>query len=286
MKEIEAKTLLSRTRDQYFGFSYTMNLYRGCQHGCIYCDSRSACYQKEDFSDIEIKANSIPLLRSELASKKKKGTIGFGSMSDPYMEIEKTRRLSRQALEVLHEFRFPVHLLTKSELVVRDIDLFKKLSSVYCAISFSFSTPYNSIASKIEPGASLPDRRFAALEQLRKHNIYAGITYMPILPFITDTVKSVKTLVQQAYSAGVCYILPYVGVTLRDGSRDYFYDKLKMLNPSLVQKYKETFGQDYMCHSPREQELYAVFYEQCATYGIATEIDFYSPETGRQLSLF
>jgi len=286
MKEIFAKSLLATTRDEFFGLSYTMNLYRGCQHGCIYCDSRSSCYQIADFSDIEVKVNAIDLLEKELASKKKRGTIGFGSMNDPYMPLEKTLELSRSALEVILRYRFPVHIITKSDLVLRDIDLLGEIAKIYCAVSFSFSTSLDAIAAKTEPGATLPSKRFCAIGNLRKLGIYCGITYMPVLPFISDTEKSVRALISQAHDAGACYILPFLGVTLREGSRDYFYEKLQLLNPALVEKYKQYFGNRYMCNSPREKDLYALFYEECEQRGIATTIDFYREDRGKQLALF
>src|SRR5512140_885941 len=143
IKEIQAKTLLSRVKgpDDYFGLYYNLNLYRGCQHQCIYCDSRSECYQIEDFDhDVLIKANAIELLRKELAGKRVIGTIGTGSMNDPYMPLEAEKRLTRQALEVIQEFHFPIHIITKSDLALRDLDLLEQIGQTYAAVSFTITS--------------------------------------------------------------------------------------------------------------------------------------------------
>jgi DNA repair photolyase len=149
--------------DTWFGLKYNMNLYRGCQHQCIYCDSRSECYQIENFSDILYKENAIELLENELARKRVKGTIGTGSMNDPYMPVEKKLKLTRRALELIARFRFPVHIITKSDLVLRDLDLLQRINEVYTAVSFTITTADDQLAKKLEPGASPPSARFRAM---------------------------------------------------------------------------------------------------------------------------
>src|SRR5512136_395368 len=188
-REIQAKVLLSSSKhpDPWFGIRYTMNLYRGCQHQCIYCDSRSECYQIEEFSDILVKANAIEVLRKELAHKRIKGTIGTGSMNDPYMPLEAERRLTRQALEVIAEFRFPVHVITKSDLVLRDMDLLKEISRVYAAVTFTITTYDDGLSKMLEPGAPVSSRRLAAMQTLSAAGILTGVALMPVLPFIEDT---------------------------------------------------------------------------------------------------
>jgi DNA repair photolyase len=173
MEEIQAKSILSKVKnDSFFGLTYNMNLYRGCQHACIYCDSRSVCYQLGELSHIRYKGNAIELLKKELSKKKLKGTIGFGSMNDPYMPVESKMQLTRQALEVVSQHRFPVHIITKSNLVTRDIDLLSKISKVYAAISFTITTADDDLARIIEPNAPSPSSRFEALRLLSENNIY------------------------------------------------------------------------------------------------------------------
>ncbi|HEY4788958.1 MAG TPA: radical SAM protein, partial [Bacteroidales bacterium] len=186
---IEAKTILAHVKqgpDNIFGLKYNMNLYRGCQHGCIYCDSRSKCYQLGELSDIRIKENALLLLEKELKSKRERGTIGFGSMNDSYMPIEKTEELTRKTLQLALRYRFPIHIITKSNLVVRDIDILKEISKIYAAISFTITTADDRLSKLIEPNAPVSSLRFDAIRTLSEAGIYTGITLMPVLPFITD----------------------------------------------------------------------------------------------------
>ena len=228
IQEITAKVLLSHMKqpDDWFGLRYNMNLYRGCQHQCIYCDSRSLCYGIEDFADILVKENAIDLLRKELAGKRVKGTIGTGSMNDPYMPLEAKIGLTRRALEVIAEFRFPVHVLTKGDLVLRDLDLLQRISEIYAAVSFTITTADDALARKLEPGAASPSARFRAMRTLADHGILSGVTMMPILPFIEDSEENIAEIVRQAHESGASYIIPAFGMTLRDRQRAYYYDKL------------------------------------------------------------
>ncbi|MEA3446132.1 MAG: radical SAM protein [Bacteroidota bacterium] len=188
IKNITAKGILSALKngpDPWFGISYNMNLYRGCQHQCIYCDSRSECYQIENFADILIKENAIELLAKALRNKRKKGTIGTGSMNDPYMPIEEKTYLTQQALKTIRHFRFPVHILTKSDLVLRDADIIKEISRVYAAVSFTITTADDNLSRITEPGAPESSKRFTAIKELSAKGIYTGIMLMPVLPFIS-----------------------------------------------------------------------------------------------------
>jgi len=194
IKEIQAKTLLSHVKqpDTWFGLKYNMNLYRGCQHRCIYCDSRSLRYGIDHFdSDILVKANAIELLRKELASKRVKGTIGAGSMNDPYMPLEKRLNLTGRALDVIAEFRFPVHILTKSDLVLRDIDALAEISRVFATVSFTITAANDALGKQVEPGAPPVSARFKAIERLSARGINAGIILMPVLPFIEDNAENI-----------------------------------------------------------------------------------------------
>ena len=287
MKYIQAKTMLSHVKeDSFFGLSYNMNLYRGCQHACIYCDSRSACYQMDDLHKIYAKENAIELLGKELSSKTRRGTIGTGSMNDPYMPIEKKLGLTRRALKVILDHRFPVHIMTKSDLVLRDVDILNELKKTYCAVSFTITTTDDELAKIIEPFAPPPSARFEAIARLRKAGIYAGITMMPILPFINDTHDNVIRIVDQAKQADAQYILPYFGVTLREGSRDYIYEQLDKSFPGLKDKYINQYGNAYGCNSPKANALYTLFYERCKLHRIPSNMSVYATPRDEQMGLF
>jgi DNA repair photolyase len=259
-RTIPAKTILSKLNhgeDPWFGISYNMNLYRGCQHQCIYCDSRSECYQLGDLADIRMKENALLLLERELKSKLSRVTIGFGSMNDPYMPVEKKEELVRRALKLLNRHRFPAHIITKSNLVVRDIDLLKQLSEIYAAVSFTITTPNDELARIIEPAAPVSSLRLDAMKQLSEAGIYTGVTLMPLLPFINDTWDEVESLIVKSKDAGAKYLLFYPGLTLRKGSREYFYEKLDERFPGIKQKYISTFGENYACNSMIANQLCA-----------------------------
>jgi DNA repair photolyase len=287
MEYIQTKTILSRVKeDSFFGLSYNMNLYRGCQHGCIYCDSRSACYQMDDLSKIYAKQNAIELLDKTLTSKRHRGTIGFGSMNDPYMPVERTEKLTRRALELIARHQFPAHIMTKSDLVLRDLDLLREISKTYCAVTLTITTTDDELARQIEPGAPSASRRFEVLGELRAAGIYSGVNFMPVLPFINDTHKNVMAMVDAAKRADAGYILAYFGVTLREGSREFYYDQLDRRFPGLKEKYIQQFGEQFGCSSPQANALYTLFYERCKLHQISTKMDFYQPPAQLQESLF
>jgi DNA repair photolyase len=289
IREIQAKVLLSHVKqpDPWFGLRYNMNLYRGCQHRCIYCDSRSECYQIDHFDDeVLVKANAIALLREELASKRQRGTIGLGSMNDPFMPLDAKTHLTRRALEVIAEFRFPVHLITKSDQVLRDIDLIRHIAHTYASVSFTITTTDDTLAAKIEPGASRPSERLRAMQTLAENGIQTGVTMMPILPFIEDNEDNIEAIVAQTAAAGGCYIIPWMGMSMRDRQRAYYYAKLDEHFPGLRRRYEQTYGGRYECNSPRSEALWPFFEDCCRHYGIATQIPVYAPHAAEQLSLF
>jgi DNA repair photolyase len=290
VREITAKTILSRGShgpDPWFGVLFSMNLYRGCQHRCIYCDSRSECYGIDTFdTDVLVKANAIELLRAELGRKRVKSTIGTGAMNDPYMPLEKTVNLTGQALAVIAEFAFPVHVTTKSDLVVRDIDLLKRIGRVYAAVSFTVTTADDSLARDLEPGAPAPSERFRAMKALAAAGIYTGVTLMPVLPFIEDTAENVRAIVAAAADSGASYVIPCFGMTLRDRQRAYYYDQLDRLFPEVRQKYEARFGDRYEAVSGRARELGDVFERECAARGIATKMRVYDSQRVEQTALW
>ena len=284
IKDIQAKVLLGRVKqpDPWFGMRYVINLYRGCQHQCIYCDSRSECYQIENFADILVKANAVVLLRKELAHKRIKGTIGTGSMNDPYMPLEAERKLTRQALEVIAEFHFPAHVITKSDLVLRDVDLLKEIGRVYAAVTFTLTTAEDELSRKLEPGAPVSSRRLAAMQTLAENGILTGMTLMPVLPFIEDNEDNIIRLVELAHAHGAKYILPSFGMTLRDRQRAYYYDKLDKSFPGLRRRYEAAFGGRYYAPAQNARKLEKAFNQACRTCRMAAHIPIYSPETGSQ----
>ena len=289
MREITARVLLSHVKqpDDWFGLKYNMNLYRGCQHRCIYCDSRSACYQIETFDrEILVKANAIDLLRKELATKRVKGTIGTGSMNDPYMPLEAHLNLTGRALDVIAAFRFPVHVITKSDLVLRDLDILCRINQTYAAVSFTITAADDELARKLEPGAPLVSDRFRAMRVLADHGIHTGVTMMPILPFIEDTADNVAGVVEEAHAHGASYVIPWFGMSLRDRQRAYYYRKLDALFPGLRQVYERAFGDRHSCTSPHAEHLAKLFKELCEEHGIATCMQPYRSVVATQMSLF
>lgn len=288
VKNIEAKSILSKLNknDWMFGISYNMNLYRGCQHGCIYCDTRSECYGVGDISQISVKTNAIELLRKELRSKKQKGTIGTGSMNDPYMPIEAELGMTRKALSEIAQAKFPVHVITKGDIITRDYDLLQEISKTYAAVSITITSFDDTLSEKIEPNAPNTSARFQALKFLAEKGIYTGITLMPLLPYINDTEKNMVSIIRKANDMGASYIIPMFGLTLRKGNRDYLYSAFDKGFQGLRDKYEQTFKEQYICNSPNYKHLEKSFYKEATKYGIPSRMRFYQPEPDQQLSLF
>ncbi len=292
VSEITSKTILNHVKqpDPWFGLKYNMNLYRGCQHQCIYCDSRSECYRLGDLADIRVKVNALELLEDALPRKRVRGTIGFGSMNDPYMPIEMKYRLTCGALEIIQDHQFPVHILTKSDLVLRDLDLLKEISRVYAAVSFTITTADDDLADKVEPGAPRPSARYRAMRQLADAGILTGVTMMPILPFLEDDPENIRQIIKLAKDSGASYIIPAFGMTLRPGSREYYYQKLDLLFPGVKDKYIQTFGENYQCNVPNWRQLNDIFLEEINIAGLKSSIPVFEPEKKigkkRQISLF
>jgi len=289
MQYIEAKSILSKlkTKDSYFGISYNMNLFRGCQHACIYCDTRSDCYGIKDISKISVKSNALELLTKELRSKRKnRATIGTGSMNDPYMPLERELRLTQKALQIIASEKFPVHIITKSDLVTRDADILQEIAKTYAAVSFTITTDNDDLAKKIEPCAPKSSDRFKAIEQLSNLGIYTGITLMPLLPFINDTKENIENILKRAKDAGASYVIAMFGVTLRAGSREYFYRALEHHFPHIKERYQSSFGEQYMCNSLNYKILSDTFYNLSAKLNINTQMDFYQPKTNQQLDIW
>lgn len=292
IEEITAKTILNHVKqpDPWFGLKYNMNLYRGCQHQCIYCDSRSDCYRIEDFAKIQVKINALDLLEDVLPRKRVRGTIGFGSMNDPYMPVEREYRLTGKSLEIILANEFPVHILTKADLVLRDIELLKEIGRVYAAVSFTITTADDELAQKLEPGAPLPSQRFQAMRKLAKAGILTGVTMMPILPFLEDSEDNILQIISCSQESGATYIIPSFGVSLRPGSREYYFQKLDQHFPGIKEKYIKQYGNQYQCNIPNWQKMNILFQEEINRTDLMTKIPVFEPKNiigeSKQIPLF
>jgi DNA repair photolyase len=233
-----------------------------------------------------VKVNAIDLLRDELSRKRVKGVIGLGSMNDPFMPLERESNLAGRALEVIAEFGFPVHIITKSDLILKDLETLKRIAQVYASISFTLTTTDDDLAARIEPGAPRPSARLAAMRTLAENDVQTGTTMMPILPFIEDNEENIEAIVVKTAEAGGSYIIPGLGMTTRNRQREYYYNRLDEHYPGLREQYIRTFGDRYECHSPRERLLWPFFQQCCRRYGIPSRIPLYAPQTAAQLSLF
>ncbi len=256
-REIEAKTIVSAFyEDGWFGANYTMNLYRGCSHGCVYCDSRSDCYRIENFDRVSVKADALRVVERDLKAKRKKGIVITGSMSDPYNPLESRLRLTRGALELLLRHGFGVAIDTKSDLVTRDIDLIRAISQRTAAcVSLTITTFDDTLCRTIEKNVCPSSERLRALETLAKAGIDCGVLLMPILPLINDTPENVAAIARAAVNAGARWVYPgeSFGVTMRAGSREHL---LACLPAPVRRAYAARFGGDYFCPTERCDELW------------------------------
>ena len=272
-----------------------MNIYRGCSHGCIYCDSRSTCYHfTHAFEDIEVKQNAPELLEKALKSKRKKCMIGTGSMSDPYMHCEDELKLTRKCLEIISAYEFGVTLLTKSDRILRDIDLIEEINKkTKCVVQMTLTTYDDALCSIIEPNVCNTKRRIEVLEEMQKRGIPTMVWLTPILPFINDTEENIRAILNECIRVGVKGIVCYdMGLTLRDGDREYFYAALDKHFPGVKQKYIERYGYSYNLPSPNAKELMKLFCDTCREHGILYKPDDCFrylnefPEHYQQFSLF
>lgn len=274
MEYIEAKSIVSgyAEENRWFGINYNMNIYKGCCHGCIYCDSRSQCYGIEDFDRVRAKANSIEIIRKELKGKRRKGVVGTGSMSDPYNPFEEKMMLTRGALEQIDSLNFGVAIATKSSLVTRDIDILKRIKSHSpVLIKTTITTLDDGLCKKIEPNVATSSERFKAIKELSSNGIFSGILLMPILPFVNDTEENIIGIVERASKVGAKFIFAYgMGLTLRQNQRDYYYMQLNKIfkDKNLVKMYMDNFGEAYECSSLNSKKLWITFKNQCEKYGI------------------
>lgn len=287
MHFVEAKGILSSNNG--------MNIYRGCTHGCIYCDSRSRCYGfTHEFEDIEVKINAPQLLERALKSKRKRCMIGTGAMCDPYLHIEENLKLTRKCLELIDQYEYGVAVQTKSTRVLRDMDLLKSINDKSKAVVQMTMTTYDETLCKIlEPNVSTTKERFKALLQFKEAGIPSIVWLTPILPFINDTEENIRGILEYCVKAGVKGIICFgMGVTLRDGDREYFYKALDKHFPGVKNKYIRTYGNAYDIPSPNNEKLLEIFKEVCVKNGMMYQIkecfqylhEF--PQKYEQMSLF
>lgn len=274
-----------------------MNLYRGCSHGCIYCDSRSKCYHIEHaFEDIEVKENALDLLKYALTHKRKKCMIGTGSMTDPYIPLEMKIENVRKALHLIYEQGFGFTVITKSARVLRDIDLLQKINEkTKCVVQVTLTTLDEVLCSKIEPNVSTTKERFEILLRMRDAGIPTVIWLSPILPFINDTEKNISGILDLCIEAGVYGVICFgMGLTLREGNREYFYHQLEQSFPRMKEKYIQTYGNQYEVTSTDNRSLMKLFHQKCSQHGIVHDNrkifeylnTFEEKQSDKQLSLF
>jgi DNA repair photolyase len=272
-----------------------MNIYRGCTHGCIYCDSRSTCYQiKHDFEDIEVKQNAPALLEGALRRKRNKCMIGTGSMCDPYMHCEEQLGLTRKCLEIVHKYGFGFTLITKSNRVLRDLDLLKSINKkTKCVVQMTLTTYDENLCKILEPNVCTTRERFEALKILRDNGIPTVVWLTPLLPFINDTEENLRGILNYCFEAEVKGIICFgIGVTLREGDREYFYQKLDEHFPGLSKKYHRKYGYSYEVNSDNHSHLMDIFHAECKAHGVMSSISnifkYLSefPEQSAQLSMF
>jgi DNA repair photolyase len=290
MHFVDAKGILSGS-----GGHYGMNVYRGCTHGCIYCDSRSSCYHfTHPFEDIEVKQNAPVLLEKALKSKRHKCMIGTGSMSDPYMHCESKVRLTRKCLEVILENGFGAAVQTKSDRILQDLDLLDEINrSAKCVVQMTLTTYDDDLCRILEPNVCNTKRRLEVLEIMQQRGIPTIVWITPILPFINDSAENISSILYQCAEAGVRGIIDFgMGLTLREGSREYYYAALDRHFPGLKERYIRRYGNSYELPSPNAKELSILFQKICRENGMMSDpqecFNYMNelPEKYKQFSLF
>ena len=271
MHFVNAKGILTGS-----GGRFGMNIYRGCSHGCIYCDSRSRCYRfTHPFEDIEVKRNAPELLEAVLKSKRQKCMIGTGAMSDPYMHCEEELQLTRKCLEIILKYGFGAAIQTKSDRVLRDLDILKRINEkTKAVVQMTLTTADDDLCKIIEPNVCTTKDRFNALKILRDNGIPTVVWLCPVLPYINDTRENIEAILSMCVEARVRGVICFgMGLTLRDGSREYFYRQLDRHFPGLKERYIREFGNRYEVPSPRSNELMKLFHRTCEENGIMHNSD-------------
>ena len=290
MHFVEAKGILTGS-----GGAYGMNIYRGCSHGCIYCDSRSKCYQfTHPFEDIEVKKNAPELLEQALWSKRRRGMVGTGAMSDPYMHCEEQLRLTRKCLEIILKYGFGAAIQTKSDRILQDIDLLNEINrTAKCVVQITLTTWDDGLCRIVEPNVCNTKRRIEVLEEMQKRGIPTIVWLTPVLPFINDTVENITPILNECARTGVKGVIDFgMGLTLREGDREYYYEALDRHFPGMKEKYIRSYGSAYVLPSPRAGELTEVFQKICKENGMMSSPEACFaymrelPERYSQMSIF
>ena len=258
MHTVKAKALLNRWN--------SMNVYRGCQHGCVYCDSRSVCYRfTHPFEDVEVKENAPELLEDVLRSRRKRSVIGSGSMADPYQPLERDLQLTRRCLELLDRYGFGATVITKSDLVLRDLELFASIHDrAKSVLQMTLTVADDALSRRLEPNVCTTTRRYEVLKAFQARGIPTVVWMTPLLPYLTDTTENVRTILDYCADAGVKGIVCFnMGMTLREGDREYYYAALDRLFPGLSEVYRAKYGNAYEVLSERSGELTRLFHETC-----------------------
>ena len=290
MHFVDAKGILSGS-----GGHQGMNIYRGCSHGCIYCDSRSLCYRfTHPFEDIEVKRNAPELLEKSLRSKRQKCMIGTGAMSDPYMHVEEKLGLTRRCLEIILRYGFGVAVQTKSDRILRDIDLLDEINrSAKCVVQMTLTTYDDDLCRILEPNVCNTKRRIEVLEEMHKRGIPTVVWLTPVLPFINDTEENISSILNECVRTGVKGIIDFgMGLTLRDGDREYFYAALDKHFPGMKERYIERYGNAYELPSPDARKLTEILQRTCRANGMLSTPEecfgfmYDLPDKHPQMSIF
>lgn len=287
MHFVDAKSLLTRQNG--------MNLYRGCAHGCVYCDSRSTCYQfTHPFEDVAVKRNAPALLEDILKTRRKRIVISTGSMSDPYQPCEAELQLTRRCLELIERYGFGASVITKSDLVLRDLELFDRINqNAKSVLQMTLTVADDGFSRVLEPNVCTTSRRYEVLKEFQKLGIPTVVWMTPILPFLTDTEENVRRILDCCFDAGVKGVICFgMGLTLRDGNREYYYAALDRHFPGLSDEYRRRYGNAYEISSPNSAALWRLFHEECERHGVLHDPEECFryiadlPERNEQLSLF
>lgn len=271
IETIPAKAIVTRVSkpSNWFGAEYNMNIYRGCSHGCIYCDSRSDCYQDKNFETVKVKENALQVIRNDLRRKVKTGVIATGAMSDPYNPLDQELKLTRHSLELINAFGFGVAIATKSAFVTRDLDVLQDIKNHSpIIVKITITTADNNICNKIEPRVSNTTERLEALARLADSGIYCGVLLNPVLPFITDTEENIAGILRMAKEAGAKFVHTFMGMTLRAGNREHYYTQLDKHFPNIKNKHIKRFGNRYNCPAPNAKNLWTEFTAECERLGL------------------
>ena len=289
---VPAKSIVfkNKTPDSWFGFDYNMNIYRGCSHGCIYCDSRSDCYRNADFDTVKVKKHALQIVRNDLRRKVKTGVVATGAMSDPYNPLEQELKLTRNALELINAFGFGVSLCTKSALVARDTDVLRDIKTHSPTIvKLSITTADDDLCRKLEPNVSATSERLKSLRIIADSGIFCGVLMVPVMPYLTDNKENVLKILNMAKEAGAKFVYTYMGMTLRSGNREYYYNNLDGMFPDVKEKHMKRYGLRYNCSSPNMKKLWSIFSDECERLGLLSDmkaiVHHYKSGYDRQLTL-